>query len=54
VKKMLREIVLSHAYQLSSTFNDKDFASDPENTLVWRMSKRRLDAECPFATRCWR
>ena len=46
VKKMLREIVLSHTYQLSSTFNDKDFAADPENTLVWRMSKRRLDAEC--------
>jgi len=46
VKKMIREIVLSHAYQLSSSFNDKDFASDPENTLVWRMSKRRLDAEC--------
>jgi cytochrome c553 len=46
VKKMIREIVLSHAYQLSSTFNDKDFAADPENTLIWRMSKRRLDAEC--------
>jgi len=46
MKKMIREIVLSHAYQLSSNFNPKDFAADPENTLVWRMSKRRLDAEC--------
>ena len=46
VKKMIREIVLSHAYQLSSTYNAADFAADPENTLVWRMSKRRLDAEC--------
>ena len=46
VKKMIREIVLSHAYQLSSTYNEKDFAGDPENTLLWRMSKRRLDAEC--------
>jgi hypothetical protein len=46
VKKMIRELVLSHAYQLSSSFDDKDFAVDPENTLVWRMSKRRLDAEC--------
>lgn len=46
VKKMIREIVLSHAYQMSSNYDAKDFAADPENTLVWRMSKRRLDAEC--------
>ncbi|MEP6670356.1 MAG: PSD1 and planctomycete cytochrome C domain-containing protein [Chthoniobacter sp.] len=46
VKKMIREMVLSHAYQLSSTYNEKNFAGDPENTLLWRMSKRRLDAEC--------
>jgi hypothetical protein len=46
VKKMIREIALSHAYQLSSNYNEKDFAADPENALVWRMSKRRLDAEC--------
>jgi hypothetical protein len=45
-KKLIREIVLSHAYQLSSDFNDQDFAADPENALVWRMSKRRLEAEC--------
>ena len=46
VKKLVREIVLSHAYQLSSVYDAKNFAADPENTLVWRMSKRRLDAEC--------
>jgi hypothetical protein len=46
VKKLVREIVLSHAYQLSSTFDEKNFAADPENTLVWQASKRRLDAEC--------
>ena len=45
VKKLVREIVLSRAYQLSSTFDEKNFAADPENALVWRMSKRRLDAE---------
>jgi hypothetical protein len=45
VKKLIREIVLSHTYQLSSTFDEKSFAVDPENALVWRMSKRRLDAE---------
>jgi hypothetical protein len=46
VKKLVREIVLSHAYQLSSTFEEKNFAADPENTLVWHATKRRLDAEC--------
>jgi hypothetical protein len=46
VKRMVRELVLSHAYQLSSVFDEKSFAADPENALVWRMSKRRLDAEC--------
>jgi hypothetical protein len=45
VKKLIREIVLSRAYQLASTFDEKNFAADPENALVWRMSKRRLDAE---------
>jgi hypothetical protein len=46
VKKLVREIVLSHAYQLASTHDSKSFAADPENTLHWRMNKRRLDAEC--------
>ena len=46
VKKLIREIVLSRTYQLGSAFDEKSFAADPENTLVWRMSKRRLDAEC--------
>ncbi len=46
VKKLIREIVLSRTYQLSSAHDEKNFAADPENTLVWRMSKRRLDAEC--------
>ena len=45
VKKLIRDIVLSRAYQLSSTFDEKNFDVDPENALAWRMSKRRLDAE---------
>lgn len=46
VKKTIREIVLGHAYQLASTHHPENFTADPENLLVWRMSKRRLDAEC--------
>jgi hypothetical protein len=45
VKKLVRDIVLSRAYQLSSEFEGANFESDPENVLVWRMPKRRLEAE---------
>jgi hypothetical protein len=45
VKKLVREIVLSHSYQLGSAFDEKSFTADPDNTLVWRANKRRLDAE---------
>jgi hypothetical protein len=45
VKKLVRSIVLSRAYQLSSQRDDKNFEADPDNVLVWRMPKRRLEAE---------
>jgi hypothetical protein len=45
VKKLIREIMLSRAYQLSSDHSDANYAADPDNTLVWRMNRRRLDAE---------
>jgi hypothetical protein len=45
VKKLIRTIVLSRAYQLSSQFDEKNFEADPDNVLVWRMPKRRLEAE---------
>ncbi len=45
VKKLVREIVLSRAYQLGSGFDEKNFTADPENTLVWRANQRRLPAE---------
>jgi len=45
VKKLIRTIVLSRAYRLSSQFDEKNFEADPDNVLVWRMPKRRLEAE---------
>ena len=45
VKKLIRTIVLSRAYGLSSRFDAKSFEADPDNVLVWRMPKRRLEAE---------
>jgi hypothetical protein len=37
--------VLSRTYQLGSGFDEKNFAADPENTLLWHAGKRRLEAE---------
>ncbi len=45
VKQLIRQIVLSRAYQLASSYDPKNFEADPDNTLVWRMSKKRLEAE---------
>ena len=46
VKKLIRQIVLSHTYQLGSEHDAANFAVDPDNIHHWRMSQRRLDAEC--------
>jgi cytochrome c553 len=45
VKELIRQILLSRAYQLASSHDAKNFEADPDNTLVWRMSKKRLEAE---------
>ncbi len=45
VKKLIKTVVMSHAYQLDSKNNAKNYDVDPDNALVWRMTPRRLDAE---------
>jgi len=45
VKKLIRSIVLSRAYQMSSDHNSENYAVDPSNRYLWRMERRRLDAE---------
>jgi hypothetical protein len=45
VKTLIREVMLSRAYQQSSTYDAKNYATDPDNQFLWRMSRRRLDAE---------
>ncbi|MFN7936611.1 MAG: PSD1 and planctomycete cytochrome C domain-containing protein [Bryobacteraceae bacterium] len=44
-KPLLRRIVLSRAYRQSAATNTKALETDPENRLLWRMSRRRLEAE---------
>ncbi len=45
VKRMVRAIVLSRAYQLSSHASEQNMAIDPDNRLLWRTTPRRLEAE---------
>jgi cytochrome c553 len=45
VKKLVREIVLSRTYRQSSVYQEAAFKADPDNRLLWRASKRRLNAE---------
>lgn len=49
-KRLIRDLVLSHAYRTSSHAATPEsaargLASDPENRLLWRFPRRRLDAE---------
>jgi hypothetical protein len=44
-KRFLRGLVLSRAYQLSSTNHAEGLSLDPENRLFWRMNRQRLEAE---------
>jgi len=45
MKAMHRTLMLSSTYQMSSEFSAKATEEDPENTLLWRMNRRRLEAE---------
>ena len=44
IKRLVRTVVLSRAYQLSSKATPKHPDADPANALVWRHSPRRLDS----------
>ncbi len=45
MKKLVRNIVLSRVYQLSSESDPSSVRIDPENRLLWRMNRKRLRAE---------
>ncbi|MCS7047033.1 MAG: DUF1549 and DUF1553 domain-containing protein, partial [Gemmataceae bacterium] len=45
IKKLIRNLVLTRAYQLSSEAVPANVAVDPANRLVWRHTPRRLSAE---------
>jgi hypothetical protein len=45
MKKMNRLIVLSNTYQQSSENQEKAATADPDNKLLWRYARRRMEAE---------
>ncbi len=45
VKSLIREIVLSDAYQRGSIYDARNFEVDPFNELLWRVDPTTLDAE---------
>ncbi len=45
IKALHREIVRSAVYQLASTQTDEGQRKDPDNRLLWRGSRKRLDIE---------
>ncbi len=45
VKELMRKIVMSKTYQQSSVAEQQDFTNDPQNRLLARGSRYRLDAE---------
>jgi hypothetical protein len=45
VKKLIREIVLSRTYRQESNDRTECDQTDPENRLLWKANRRRLDFE---------
>ncbi|MCB1229108.1 MAG: DUF1553 domain-containing protein [Verrucomicrobiae bacterium] len=45
VKRLIRTLMLSRTYQLSSDPQDAAYEKDPDNALYWRSSPRRLELE---------
>ena len=45
VKSIIKEIVTSRTYRMSSRPNESYFEIDPDNRFHWKANKRRIDAE---------
>ena len=45
LKSLIRELVLSSTYRMSSDHHPAAAKNDPENRCLWRMNRRRLTAE---------
>jgi hypothetical protein len=48
VKALIREIMASRVYQLSTAHDERAAEIDPGNRLHWRMNRRRLESDALF------
>lgn len=53
LKSLIRQLVTLRAYRLSDEAAPETVAADPENRLLGRANRRRLDAECLVDTMLW-
>ncbi len=45
LKELHRDILLSASYRMGSHYDAQAFERDPDNRLLWRVNRRRLEAE---------
>ena len=45
IKKLQKTILMSNAYRMSSAMSESSALADPDNRLLWRFNRRRLEAE---------
>ena len=45
IKELVRKVVLSRSFAMSSRHDDAGHSFDPDNRLLWRAHRRRLDPE---------
>ncbi len=45
LKTLHKRILMSQVYQMSTAWNERAARIDPENRLLWRMPRRRMEAE---------
>ena len=45
LKSLVRELVMTRSYRMSPDFNKGAFEKDPDNSLQWRHSPKKIDAE---------
>jgi cytochrome c553 len=53
IKSLMREIMISRAYQQSSLSTLENVSRDPDNRWFGRMNRKRLDAEALMDTLAW-
>ena len=45
IKTLVRKLMLTRAYRMSTDYNQQYYSHDPENVYLWRATPRRLDGE---------